>query len=142
MKWADLTETELRDKLPESNGNFQLVCSYLNLLPVAATVKDALGRVLYANRVAMKLYGRKPNEILGSTIDRILQLDEPAIIRDIRRVEKRVLSSGRAEIHFQQLGSRVHPVRHSVLKFPFFDSDGDPVLVSLIFPTTHKQLET
>jgi PAS domain-containing protein len=141
MKWDDLTETQLIEALPVVNGNFHLLCSFLALLPVAATVKDPLGRILYANRTAMRLYNRKPNEMIGKTIDQVLAIDDAKTVREIRRLERKVISSGKAEIAFQQLGNQVHPIRHSVLKFPFFDSDGDPVLASLVFATQSKQLE-
>jgi PAS domain-containing protein len=142
MKWEDLTETQLIEALPIVNGNFHLLCSFLALLPVAATVKDPLGRILYANRTAMRLYNRKPNELIGKTIDQVITIDDPKIVREIRRLERKVISSGKAEIVFQQLGNKVHPIRHSVLKFPFFDSDGDPIVASLIFSTQPKQLES
>lgn len=142
MKWEDLTEDELREKLPSANGEFHLLCSFLALLPIACTVKDPLGRVLYANRPAMKLYNAKPNDMLGQTIGKILRIEEHRDqVNEIKRVERRILKSGRVEIVFQQLGELTHPMRHSVLKFPFYDSDEDPVLVSLVFATYPKQLE-
>jgi len=141
MNWEKLSDSEILEALPGVNGNFQLLCSFLALLPVAATVKDPLGRMIYANRVALKLYGRKPGEMVGQTIDKIIEIADPKVPREIRRTEKKVLTDNRAGIFFQQLGTERRPIRHSVLKFPFFDSEGDPVLVSIVFPTTPKQLE-
>jgi PAS domain S-box-containing protein len=142
MRWEKLTESQLHDRLIDVDGNFHLLCSFLALLPVAATVKDALGRILYANRTAMKLYGRKPHEMVGRQIDQVIPIENEKVVREIKRIERNVLMSERAEIVFEQLGRTKEPIRHSVLKFVFFDSDGDPVLVSMIFATHPKQLET
>ena len=134
MKWERISESRLFDELAEANGDFHLLRSFLSLLPVAATVKDRLGRVLYANQAAARMYGRTAPTLVGREIERIISGIDQRTAAEIRRVERKVIE-GKPAIMFQQLREAPHPIRHSVLKFAFFDSDGDPLLVSLIYPT-------
>ncbi len=138
-KCIDLSNEELRDYLITTNGHFQTVRSFLRLLRTPGMIKDSIGRVLYMNAEAEKLFGVSLKAYLGKTmVDFAPSLHMNS---EMGRQDGKVLRTRSAQVFFNKfldLEDRVW--RYTVIKFPFDNDDEDTFLGWIALP--FQNLET
>lgn len=129
MEWEKLRAGEIDHAVRAADGTFQVVSSFLALLPVPAFVKDKSGRLLYLNARAEALWKLKSHEAAGKTIPEIFGKEELGAI--VRECDRRVLRDRAAHVS-GNISSSPH---FFTLLFPMIDGEGNRLLGGIVVKT-------
>jgi two-component system cell cycle sensor histidine kinase/response regulator CckA len=123
-----------RAALRESERRFRL---FMDMSPLIAFIKDAEGRLIYANANAVRAIGRPVREILGCTNEEIYPAEVAEVVS---RNDARMLASQQPMESTEVLpapgGS---PVPHMVFRFPISQPDGRTLLGGVAVDTSARQ---
>ena len=109
-------------------------------VPIAITVRDMEGRMLYCNRATADLYGYdSPGELLGTTFEDVM---EPEFVRNFRQQLVPIMLAGPDTEHITLQTIRRGAVDITAYSNLFRDERGDPVALYAILSDVSQMLET
>lgn len=124
MKWERLPPGEIAARFEEANGPLHCMKETLALLKEAAAIKDRIGRILWMNSAAEKMWGVSLKEAIGKTM--------PAVAGDYIgkhsiRQDAEILKTKVGQAFYVPSQNEGKP-SYSVIKFPFRCAEGDTLI--------------
>jgi PAS domain S-box-containing protein len=127
--WDKLEPDDMAHELLGRNSKFQMMISFLGMIPVPAAIKDRKGRVIYLNRKAEDLWGIKLRSAQGKQMSEIMQLSG-AEAHALKAAERTVLAGQDAMTFYETSNPGPSERRMCVLRFPL-RLDEDVLIVAL-----------
>jgi len=123
---TDITQQRLADEALRRSE--ELVRSFIEGLPDAASTKDLDGRFTMLNRKCAELMGMPVEKILGKTSAQIFA-QSPPVVQTVRVQDRNVAESGNAEGFEFELPAENGPKSYVASKFPIRDDKGTIVAI-------------
>lgn len=126
--WDELEPQDMSHELLGRNSKFQMMISFLGMIPVPAAIKDRKGRIVYLNRKAEDLWGVKLMAAQGKQMGEVMKLS-PAEAHTLLAADRAVLAGQDAMTFYE----RFHhdEKRMCVLRFPMHLDNEDALIVAL-----------
>ncbi len=132
---TDITQRKLTEQaLEETRQRFE---AFMDRMPLLAFLRDADGRMVYLNRTYAETMRRPREDFLGKDE---FETYPPEIAAPLRRNSDMVFAAGRPLELREHVPTPDGKMREWwVLKFPFRDAQGRPLLGCIAFDLTHRQ---
>jgi len=137
-KWTDIAPDELKHELLRRNGRFQVMLTFLRLLPACAAVLDARGRLVFVNEPLAHYWKQRIWDLQGKELCQVMHLTADETIRN-KEARERVLAQRFPEAyneHFHNGGQLI-----SMCCVPFPDDNDDVLLFALVLPHSGNGIE-
>ncbi len=133
-KVREMSVDELREAILKINGRFQIMRSFMAIVPIPAIIKDSSGRVLYMNPLAELMFDTTVAKAFGEDTSHF-HTDDEAV--GVATHEKKVLHSKKPHVFLNVYLRRGKRERYTALSFLFTDDDDNFYLGWLAVPQSH-----
>jgi diguanylate cyclase (GGDEF)-like protein/PAS domain S-box-containing protein len=111
--------------------------AFMQHTPAATYIKDADGRLLFVNDAYCKLFGKRPEEIVGKTPFDIMAAEDAA---ELRRNDCEVLANNASKEVIETVHDPAGVAHHFLsLKFPFSNRRGEKLLAGVSLDITERR---
>lgn len=129
--WDELEPADMSHELLGRNSKFQMMVSFLGMIPVPAAIKDRKGRIVYLNRKAEDLWGTKLLSAQGKQMSEIMKLSQ-AEAHALYVADRSVMAGQDATTFYEMFHPGLNERRMCVLRFPLH-LEGDDVLIVALY---------
>lgn len=129
--WDQLEPGEMTHELLRRNSKFQMMISFLGMVPMPAAIKDRKGRIVYLNRRAEAFWGVKLLAAQGQMMADLMKLSE-SDAHALHLADRKVLLGEEAVTFYDTYHhmDNAKEQRMCVLRFPVH-LDNDVLIVGI-----------